>query len=226
MAKKYLALVSFCCLLAVVGVAQGVYSYRWKGSAELADRVQRLQRVPLKFGDWEAIDIDEKKETDAKKEALDEATLRVGGISGYFSKAYKSTKTEKTVQMLIVCGRFGPISRHTPDVCYAGAGFKAIGDQVSKRIPQSGLSVWALKFNPPPSSGKSPIEVNWAWDGGDGWIAPDYTRWTFVGYSSLYKIYVVRSLLPSPDANDNDDPSASFMQSALPELEKLFSSRS
>ena len=220
MLRRTLPLISFGAIVVAVGAAHGLYSNRWTISADLEERIHRLDLVPPVLGRWQA-------EVDKQGRIIDELSeddLRRGGIKGHFYGRYKNLDTNESVTLFIVCGRSGPISVHTPDVCYGGSGFNQIGKQFRKDIAVAGndnRSVWALKFFKPPSTfARSEIEVNWAWNGGHGWMAPDEPRWTFAGYSSLYKLYVVRDLSSLPSAKEQD-PSVSFLKVFLPELEKI-----
>lgn len=219
MLQRFLPLISFGAMVVAVGAVHGLYSNRWSTSADLNERIRRLESVPAVLGDWHA-------EVDAEGKIIDRLTedeLRGSGIKGHFYGHYTNGITGESVNLLIVCGRSGPISVHTPDVCYGGSGFEQIGEQVRKDISinrEEKRSVWALKFKSPSTLARSQIEVNWAWNGGSGWMAPESPRWTFAGYSSLYKLYVVRELSSLPSAKDQD-PSVSFLQTFLPELEKI-----
>lgn len=219
MLRRLLPLISLAAIVVVVGAAHGVYSNRWSTSADLEERIRRLDLVPPVLGRWQA-------EVDAQGNIIDELReddLRRGGIKGHFYGRYKNLDTNELVTLLIVCGRSGPISVHTPDVCYGNTGFTQIGKQFRKDIAVAGndnRSVWALKFKSPSTLARSEIEVNWAWNGGHGWMAPDEPRWTFAGYSSLYKLYVVRDVSSLAGAKEQD-PSVSFLKVFLPELEKI-----
>lgn len=217
MVKKYLPLIAFSCLVLAVGVALGMYSHRWDASADLDERVAALELLRNRdVGDWKWADA-----------PLDDSYFDRAGIAGHFSATYTRGASEK-LSVLIVCGRSGPISVHTPDVCYTGSGFTAVGDQTKKTIDLGAgrtASVWSLKFDPPSTRQSLPIEVNWAWNGGKGWIAPKETRWTFGGYASLYKVYVVRELA-QPSTTKEDDPTIPFLKAFLPETERLFSPKS
>ena len=50
--------------------------------------------------------------------------LEIGQIDGYLSRTYTNQGTGATVSLLIVGGKPGPISVHTPDICFSGAGYE------------------------------------------------------------------------------------------------------
>jgi hypothetical protein len=224
MTRAGLPLVVFGVLVLAAGALHGSFTGRWHTSAELENAVARLDAVPLELGNWRC----------GERQVLDEAELRHGGIKGHFYGRYKN-KLGEVVSLLIVCGRPGPISVHTPDICYGGAGFKAVTDPIQKDLsPDRGgsLSVWAIQFRAPATMASKDIEVSWVWTGGDGWKAPKSPRWTFAAYPALYKLYAVREMPATTtdkknDARDkNKDASASFLQTFLPELEKILATKS
>src|SRR5690348_2531079 len=103
--------------LAVVvasGVAHGLWTGRWGQPHQLEPAVARLGRVPAAVGDWEGREL-----------PLNRQTLAVAEVAGHVSRRYQNSRTGESVLMLLVCGRPGPISVHTPDVCYEGAGYAA-----------------------------------------------------------------------------------------------------
>jgi hypothetical protein len=212
MTRNALPIVVFAALVIGAGVVQGLQSDRWRRSSDVDQAVQRLQKVPTSLGDWQG-----------EPQAIEEEDLRRAGIQGHAYYRYRNAVTGDVVNMLIVCGRPGPISVHTPDVCYSGAGYEATGKQFTKEVPVEGdrtISVWGLRFKAPTTAGASQIEVDWAWNAGNGWVAADVARWKFSGQKALYKLYVVRTL-PALAADKKKDPSVSFLQTFLPELEKV-----
>jgi hypothetical protein len=217
MIRRSLPLVIFTLLVLAAGVAQGLYTNRWRSSVAVENAAQRLDAVPLSLGDWRG-----------EKESLDSEDLKRSGIKGHAMIRYRNAITGRKISLLIVCGRPGPISVHTPDVCYGSAGYEAVGEQYRKPVPvgkDRTLSVWALQFKAPRSMAASQIEVHWAWNGGDGWVAPPNPRLSMSGYGAIYKMYVVREVSTLP-ADQKEDPAVSFLQTFLPELEKVLSPQS
>jgi hypothetical protein len=208
---------SFGLLVIGAGAFFGMHTDRWRSTADLDQAVSRLDLVPATLGDWQG-----------KEMPFDAEDLKRAGIMGHASYQYRNIVTGQRVSLLIVCGRFGPISVHTPDICYAAAGFRSVGDAPSRKtIPLrdgQAQSVWAMKFNVPATSVSqtSQVEVSWVWNGGKGWVAPENSRWTFSGYPVLYKLYVVRDIAAS-GTDAKNDASVSFLQAFLPRLEEILS---
>src|SRR5437868_1482731 len=104
-------------LLIVVGVGlvQGYWTDRWHVGEKVERAVQSLDRVPKEVGDWTS-------------EELNPSGNDRLGLAGQLYRRYINRKTGDTIEIALVCGRPGPVSIHTPDVCYGASGFK-----VSKR---------------------------------------------------------------------------------------------
>src|SRR4029453_11021427 len=108
-------------LVVALGVGYGLATDRWGASDELSRALVGLGRVPATFGDGVGEDV--------PFEAEDMARV---GIKGCVFRRYQNVRTGEVVSFLLVCGRGGPISVHTPDVCYAGAGYRQVVDERKK----------------------------------------------------------------------------------------------
>jgi hypothetical protein len=199
-------------LTVLSGYVHGLWTGRWADSAELDAAVARLDRVPAKIGDWEG-----------QAEELDARAVRLAGFRGYLTRQYKNRRTGATVNVLLACGRPGPLSVHTPDVCYRGAGFRQL-DAATKHTPgPAGGSApdefWMANFNKNVAGVPTQQRVLWAWSTRGGWQAPDNPRLTFAGGSALYKLYVI-----NPRAGADGGPAQSqadeFLRQLLPELQQ------
>jgi len=87
------------------GYVYGVSTFRWTASKELQSAADKLGRVPLNVGDWVG-----------KDSPLDPRQAKIGQISASVSRHYVNSKTGQAVTILLVSGRPGPISVHTPEV--------------------------------------------------------------------------------------------------------------
>jgi hypothetical protein len=212
MTRIPLPALAFGALTLVVGLVYGYRTDRWQSSVELDDAVRRLDSVPASFGDWKG-----------EPQHFDEEALRHAGIKGHKGFRYRNVVTGRDISMLLVCGRSGPISVHTPDVCYGGAGYVPIsGEQkLSVNANDREYTIRLLQLKPPATAGKVPIEVCWSWNGGDGWISPDNQRIALSRYAVVYKLYVVHEVRKS-GAEPTTDASVAFLKTFLPELNRLF----
>ena len=184
---RFLPIGTALLLVLASGVVHGVLTGRWGQSNELAEAARRLQSVSMTVGDW--------KGEQASK--LSERALQIGGITAYLSRRYVRSDG-RVVDVLIVCGLPGPISVHTPDVCFRGAGFKPVS--VSHRLIAAEDSsklgeVWVSDFSKRTPIEEERVRVFWSWGNPSAWQAPDQPRRAFAGAPFLYKLYVSRQIL-------------------------------
>src|SRR5207248_510559 len=76
--------------------------------------------------------------------ALDPRQTEAAQVAGALSRRYTHRYTHAAATVLILCGRPGPVSVHTPDVCYSGAGFTP-GPAKKHKLPDGG-EVWVADF--------------------------------------------------------------------------------
>jgi hypothetical protein len=193
-----------------LGVAHGVTTDRWRPSGELEAALARLDRVPTRVGDWVGEDLPE-----------DPVTMARAGIKGWVFRRYHNPRTREAVSVLLVCGRGGPISVHTPDVCYAGTGYRQLTDQRRTEVEWDGgerSPFWALRFAKPGGVVPGQLEVCWAWSrDGRTWEAPENPRLVLARSPALYKLYVVWEFVPGT-RGEAADTGRAFLRRALPEF--------
>jgi len=214
MTKTVAPILAFAVVVLLAGVLHGLHTDRWGPSPGLEAAVRRLDDFPSSLGDWQG-----------EPETFDPQELARGGIKGFAAYRYRNVITGDRVSLLLVCGRPGPISVHTPEVCYGGAGFEAVGGAARKEVKVDEtrtLPMWTMRFKAPPSAPAAQIEVSWVWQGGNGWAAPDNPRFEFARSRVLYKLYIVRDV-PTKASEANQDPSAAFVRRFLPVLESAVS---
>lgn len=203
--------------LAVVvstGIAQGVWTNRWSRSRELDQAITRLDRVANRIGDWTGRDA-----------PIDAQELKAAGIDGHLLRRYENSADGSAATILLVAGRPGPISVHTPEVCYAGAGYRPEAAPTRYR-PESGLphpaEFWMGRFREGRSAAPMRLRILWAWGSRGTWSAPAEARLAFAPRRSLYKLYVISESAPGDDRPDA--AADAFVHELMPELQRaLFS---
>lgn len=199
-------------LLVAAGVVEGVLSYRWGATGDATAAAKRLDGVPAAFGPWTST------ESPIEKKILDRAEA-IGSVS----RVYKNRATGTEVSVLLLVGPAGPIGAHTPDICYAGLGYKMVGGEATRGIKLADGSTqtyWDGRFEKPDGGG---ILVSWAWGTDGNWAAATAPRRQFVDHTVLYKLYVSRGLTPAERAGrpaDGKDPTQEFLTDFLPEVKR------
>lgn len=188
------------------GVTAGLWSGRWGNSTALQQAIARLDRVPLTLGEqW-----------DVQEEKLTPREVAVAEMDGYLARKYIHRPTGAAVTMLLICGRSGPLSVHTPEVCYAGAGFGRTGQQSHEETRAQFHAIDFLKHN---AATPTRLRVFLAWGYKGEWSAPNSPRTTFAGKPYLYKLYVTRGLTAAGEPLDKD-VAAELIRDLLPQLQE------
>lgn len=207
--SRYLATTAALSLIAVCGVVHGMRSDRWQTSQALEDAMARVARVPAEVGDWKSESIEG-----------DALAFKQAGAQAYWTRLYTNARKRQTVLAILMCGRAGRMSVHTPEVCYRGAGYELYDKPAP--TPLRGESAEELgvfntaRFVKGTGAGGT-LRLYWSWNGGAGWQAPSSPRWEFRGRPFLYKLYVSQELtsINEPDA------AADLLRELLPELKKV-----
>lgn len=182
-----LRLAAFATALAILvstAIVQGEWSGRWTIGAAIERAVTKLDAIPIQVGSWSGQAFE-----------LDEQSLAIGEIAGYVARRYRH-EDGREVSVMLVCGRPGPISVHTPEWCYGGAGFEAKQTPSNRALePDSepaGKADFATNlFMKEDAAIPEGLRIYWAWNTGMGWKAPENPRLMFAAKPFLYKLYIV-----------------------------------
>ncbi len=197
-------------LVIACGVVHGFWTDRWQNRpAETADAAARMEALPLEIGDWSGSVLEVKQP-------------QAGDVAGTIERRYQNLRTREEVSVYMVCGRPGPVSIHTPEVCYAASGF-VVGTKSRAAIREHGGDFWSADAVKSKAGQETRLRIFWGWNAGKGWTAPDGDpRWTFTtGRHApvLYKLYVLRDLSASAQSG-KEDPCQSFLRALLPEMDR------
>ena len=197
-------------LMLGAGLLHGRWTGRWAASSALRAAVQRLAALPRTVGDWEGRDG-----------TVDSESLEMAEIAGYVVRHYRDRRTGRSVSVLLVCGRPGPIAVHSPEVCYGGSGYTTIGSR--KRVSLgNGASAhdafWAIELEKPAAVEPDRLRILYGWSADGQWNATDRPRYEFAGSDVLFKLYVIRHREGGADDAANDVPEQQFLEQFLPVL--------
>lgn len=199
-------------LLLAYGLALGLWTNRWHTSAPLQAATARLADVPLDVGDWQGQELE-----------LSPRQVTIAEIDGYLMRRYTHKPTGAALTVLLVCGRPGPVSVHTPDVCYGGMGYRPQKFPIRETLEVEGITkgkaaFWGATFAKADVAAPDRLAIRWSWNATGDWEGPDNPRWRYGSKAALYKLYVVRPLVESKGSAE--DPATVFLRQFLPELEK------
>jgi EpsI family protein len=194
------------------GVVHGHRTGRWGASQAVRAAVARLDRVPTAVGDWRG-----------RPATLNPRDVAAVGIDGYLLRRYENGRDGRSVSLLLVCGRPGPVSVHTPDVCYEGAGYRMARSGPLRLAIDAGpgrtrAEFHAVDLEQEGSAAPRRLRIFWAWSGSGAWSVPESPRAAFSRLGAIYKLYVVREATADDGAIEHD-PGLDFLRQLLPELE-------
>jgi Protein of unknown function (DUF3485) len=208
MSRRILAFFAALAMLLASGV---LYHLLAKDSDQLDPAAERVALVPMAIGDWQGHD-----------QAVDRESFEQAGAKSYWMRSYVKSRTGESILVILMCGRAGKMSVHTPEVCYRGAGYE-LYDQPAACAIQSDASFWSAQFTkktPTPMH----LRLYWAWNAHGVWEASTSPRWQFRGAPFLYKLYISRDNSRQPGVAPSADVAVQFMREFLPVLdETLFS---
>jgi Protein of unknown function (DUF3485) len=198
----------------LTAVAVGRSTGRWSPLPSLDRYTGALEQLPLKAGNWVGQPV-----------PLEDAeSLERAGIFGHLHRQYRDAQTGGTVTMLLLCGRPGPISVHTPDVCYRGAGFIPFGEPTQQPVAVDKMGTvpfWWLRLQPPNAAARvgNEMEIRWAWVAPTtGVAAPNLPRVQFAREPALYKLYVISSRYVV-DGTTRSPNVADFLNQFVPQIQ-------
>lgn len=194
----------------VTGTVHGLWTDRWRLSDEPGASAARMEHLPLALPDWEG-------------QVVGTRERDLGGAAGYIHRRYVHNRTGKEVTLFLVCGRPGPVSIHTPDVCYGGGGYDMLSQMTY--APTLGPAAPAAEFKTAQfrkkqAADQTYLRVFWGWSATGAWSAPEDPRFTFAHHAALFKLYLIRELAV-PDEPLDEDPCVELMRQLLPALRQI-----
>lgn len=189
------------------GIAEGMWSDRW-GNRELAQAAaDRLAALPANVGDWES-----------QSEELDPRQAVKAELNGSLLRHYSHKQTGALLTVMLVCGRPGPVSVHTPDVCFVGSGYTMTETPMPHSVAEARPAQFLVsKFRRGDEVISSYYRVFWGWTADGNWSAPNSPRLAFARDPALYKLYIVRPMSRA-DERLSDDPALEFLRLLLPQI--------
>jgi hypothetical protein len=206
-----LPVVAAYAVLIVGGAVHGLWTDRWTVSGAVEDAVGRLEQVPPRAGDWEV----------RSQEQLPSRDVALAGAAGYLYRTYENRRSGERVALLIMAGHPGPLSVHTPDICYGGLGYQP-NDDIERWAAPAGAGgrrpeFFTAKFLKQGGTAP-PLRVLWTWGAAGTWQAPDNPRLSLASQPAVFKLYLVRALASEKERLE-DDPCADFIGVMFPKLQ-------
>ena len=204
-------------LLALSGIAHGVWTHRWElwSAPAVQAKSDRIEQLPLRFGDWEGRRV----ETDA-------LTLPEEKVGRGVSAEYVNRIDGTAVTVFLTCGPTDGLVSHTPRVCYPANGYTCPTADLRVSPPvvegAGAPEFWVSNFSKLDALSTTHLRVFWSWSDGSGWQVPGNARRTFRRHAAIYKCYVIRPVV-TPDEPLDGDPGVRFLSTFLPQLDAALS---
>jgi hypothetical protein len=194
-----------------MGLVQGRLTNRWGLRPDAEQAAQRLRpTLPAEVGNWRL----------KSEDKLAPAALTILSCSAYVARVYEHQQTGDVVNVAVLLGPPGPISVHTPEVCYSSREYTADGERRRTTVvDQKGHkhSLWQLPLKANKLEASS-LRVFYGWSTGTQWDAVEYPRFKFGGLPHLYKLQVAVTDHPGSKAIEFD-AGQDFLECFLPQLE-------
>jgi hypothetical protein len=209
--RRSLPILVASALLLLAGLVHGLCTGRWRPSDALKAAAARVQTVPLTVAGWKGEEL-----------PVNPGDFAQAGAQGYWMRSYTDARGD-AFTVLLMCGPWGKMSVHTPDLCYRGVGYEMVGEAVRHKVTVPGgeapAEFWTARFRKQSSAGTTTLRICWTWTADGRWQAPEQPRWSLAGSPFLYKLYVVRDVTREPESATSAAELA-FLEALLQELRK------
>lgn len=198
----------------------GSMTNRWGSHFDSQFAVERLAApLPERVGEWKL----------RREPILEEAVIRLLQCPAYISRIYEHEQSGNIVSVAVLLGPPGPISVHTPEICYSSHNFQASRERRLTCIQDAkgnDHTFWEVTMT---SSGleNATQRVLYAWSTGSHWKAAEYPRFKYGGVSHLYKLQLATAANGKNESAEESDSTDTFLAEFLAQLsEQLVASRS
>jgi hypothetical protein len=201
--------------LIACGLVHGFWTDRWAPAEAPQQAADRLEGIPLELGSWRGERIEVKPNQAGE------------GVVGCIQRRYLHRQSGVTVVLALVCGRPGPVSIHTPEVCYGASGYD-VGQRSRYTLEMNERTAvfWSADATRTKATEETRLRLYWGWNNGQGWTAAEDPRMTFARFPVLHKLYVLRELSNGSERTE-EEPCEAFLRVLLPALDgSLFSAGS
>ncbi len=185
------------------GIVCGRVSQRWGPVPDLVAAGKHLSSLPTQIGSWQLLEED----------SMSESEIQMLSCAGYVNRKYIDRRSGDTVSMAIYVGPSGPISVHTPEVCFSSRDYtpEAAHRRVEFAAPNNlKHSLWSTTFRANNAIADR-LRVYYGWLVDDTWTAAESPRFTFAGSPMLFKLQIACSVPPGK-SGDGIDPCHAFLQ--------------
>jgi hypothetical protein len=183
------------CLTLGTGVVCGRISQRWGPAPDMMAAANLLKDLPTQIGEWKSTE-------GAPLSKYAQETL---ACSGFVSRQYINQRTGEKVEMAIIVGPSGPMSVHTPEICYSSQAYEIHEPREATSIEDAkgnSHDFWRLRFRSPSPTAEQ-LCVYYAWNAEKKWEASESPRFEYAGRPMLFKLQMSSLVPPGPVKHEN-----------------------
>jgi hypothetical protein len=206
MTTRVFAWISAFAIVLAAGAVYGHYSNRWGPPTDLVAAGEHLKTLPPEIGDWHLQD----------ESTMSAGTIEMLECAGYVSRSYVNVRTGDTINVALIVGPPGPISVHTPEICYSSRNYELIGRREATRLAShSGQAhtFWNTTFKSKNAFSEK-LSVYYAWSDGSAWSAARSPRFTFAASPALYKLQLA-GVIGEGRNSETKTPPARFLKALI-----------
>jgi hypothetical protein len=191
----------------ISGLLLGQASGRWGAAPAVVTAEQSLgRRLPERTGNWRL----------RKEQELEPEVVKMMQCNAYIARVYEHDQTGDLVTVAVLVGPAGPISVHTPEICYSSRDYVVGRNRVKTSVDDTAgrrHGFWDVTLKARDSE-SSTQRVLYAWSTGDAWNAAAHPRFAYAGSPYLYKLQLA-ARSSADTKRDEFDPCQDFLRSFL-----------
>jgi hypothetical protein len=185
----------------------GRWTNRWGKPVARADAEKVFEALPREFGHWRLVE----------SESLPASALGILQCSGESQGVYENQETGERVLFTLLLGPPGPMSVHTPEICYGSIDHVPLADRLRITIDESkgNDTAWMVQFHDAHELQGNITRVYYSWNDATNWSAVEEPRVQFGGKPYLFKLQLLVRL-PEEAASESQDPGRGMLREFVP----------
>lgn len=188
------------------GVVCGRVSQRWGPVPDAILAADHLKSLPEDIGTWHL----------AEEQQIPGAIIDTLQCAGYVNRKYVDRHTGSAVHLAVIVGPSGPISVHTPEICFSSQAYSIEDPRRAKELVDSAgsqHSFWYTTFKSTNAIAEH-LRVYYGWSSDGNWRAVESPRFEFAGKPLLFKLQISSYISPENSSSDKD-PCQAFLERLL-----------
>ncbi|MGD9644477.1 MAG: exosortase-associated EpsI family protein [Pirellulales bacterium] len=165
------------------GMVTGKLGNRWQRPQDLTKAAQALEAITNtpQIGPWHL----------EGTSRLSPEIVKLLHSSGDISCRYLNEQTGAVVELVVLVGETGPLSTHSPEVCYSSREYQMVSEPQSQQVngPIAPADFLSMTLSSEGFDG-SLLRVWYAWNNGQQWLAPRNARIALRAEPFLYKVQI------------------------------------